>query len=96
MVERGGFAKLGPRPVEAVTYLQLGGDGKESEIVIEDDVLARIWKQLHLLIESYQRRQTGYTSRRAVFEAGREGDYDHLARFGEWQMSDMPSRQDVG
>jgi hypothetical protein len=31
-----------------------------------------------------------------VFKAEQVGDYDHLARFGEWQMSDdTPVPEDV-
>ena len=96
MAERGGFAELGRRDVEAVTYIQLGGDGKERETPIDGDMLARIWDQLHLLVSAYQRRETGYASRRAVFESRQDGDYDHLARFGEWEMSDTPKPEDVG
>ncbi len=33
----------------------------------------------------------GRMSRRAMFGERQAGDYDHLARFGEWDMSDPPS-----
>jgi len=42
------------------------------------------------------RRETGYAARRAVFEARIAGDYDHLARAGEWEMSDPSAPEDVG
>ncbi|MEZ5733463.1 MAG: double-strand break repair protein AddB [Paracoccaceae bacterium] len=96
MAERGGFAGLGPRSVEAVSYIQLGGEGAEKTTAIEGDLLAGVWSKLERLIAAYDRRQTGYAARRAVFEARQEGDYDHLARFGEWQMSDPPVPEDVG
>jgi ATP-dependent helicase/nuclease subunit B len=96
MAERGGFAELGRREVAAVTYIQIGGDAKERETAVDVELLAKVWDQLHLLISAYQHRETGYASRRAVFESRREGDYDHLARFGEWQMSDPPEPEDVG
>jgi ATP-dependent helicase/nuclease subunit B len=96
MTERGGFAELGRRDVEAVTYIQMGGDGNEQEVPIDGDILARTWDQLHLLVSAYQRREIGYASRRAVFESRQDGDYDHLARFGEWEMSDTPKPEDVG
>jgi ATP-dependent helicase/nuclease subunit B len=46
------------------------------------------------LLASYARRDTGYVARRAVFETRFALDYDHLSRFGEWQMSDraVPAR----
>ena len=37
----------------------------------------------------------GYVSRRAVFQERFPGDYDHLARFGEWATSDTPCPEDV-
>jgi hypothetical protein len=38
----------------------------------------------------------GYTSRRAVFNERFPGDYDHLARFGEWEMTDRAVPVRVG
>ena len=35
-------------------------------------------------------------SRRAVASTGFEGDYDHLARYGEWDETDLPQAQEVG
>ena len=36
------------------------------------------------------------TARREVFEDRRAGDYDHLARYGEWQMTDRANPESVG
>ncbi len=96
MAERGGFPTLGRREVEGATYIRIGGAGEERAITIDDTILARTWDGLARLIVSYDRRATGYASRRAVFSARMEGDYDHLARFGEWQMGDPPEPEDVG
>ena len=48
------------------------------------------------LIARYQRPDTGYAARRAVFETRYARDYDHLSRFGEWQMSDRAVAIPVG
>ena len=96
MAERGGFPTLGRREVEGATYLRIGGAGEERAIKIDGATLAQTWEGLARLIASYDRRATGYASRRAVFSARMEGDYDHLARFGEWQMGDPPEPEDVG
>ncbi len=96
MAERGGFPALGRREVEGATYLRIGGAGEERAIKIEGAVLSQTWDGLVRLIASYHHRATGYTSRRAVFSARMDGDYDHLARFGEWQMGDPPEPEDVG
>ncbi|WP_347311700.1 double-strand break repair protein AddB [Defluviimonas sp. SAOS-178_SWC] len=96
MAERGGFPPLGKREVAGATYIRIGGVGEERPVTIDDATLAQTWDGLQRLIESYDRRATGYPSRRAVFAARMEGDYDHLARFGEWQMGDKPEPEDVG
>jgi ATP-dependent helicase/nuclease subunit B len=96
MAERGAFAALGPRGVEGATYIQLGGEGKEAVVPIDRDILAEAWASLHRLIGAFARRTTGYTSRRAVFGTLAAGDYDHLARFGEWEMASPSTPEDVG
>ena len=48
------------------------------------------------LVGEYLSPSKGYASRRAVFGAAFPGDYDHLARFGEWDMTDAPEPGDVG
>ena len=96
MAERGAFAALGATTVSAATYIQLGGAGKEVTTPRDTGGFDDHWAGLQRLIGHYLRPENGYPSRRAVFEAAREGDYDHLARFGEWQMGDAPSPQDVG
>ncbi len=96
MAERGGFAELGPRVVAGTTYIHLGGDGGEKPGATDEVDLGEEWDRLGKLIAAYFQHETGYSSRRAVFETRRDGDFDHLARFGEWQMSDTPKPEDVG
>jgi len=96
MAERGGFAALGPRRVEAVSYIQLGGDGAERRYEIDAETTAEVWRDLNRLIAAYNRRETGYTARRALFERREAGVYDHLARHGEWQVGDAPGPEEVG
>jgi len=96
MAERGAFAELGPRAVAAVSYIQLGGAGVEKRHDLDAGTIAEIWRDLHRLIAAYDRRQTGYTARRALFDRRTAGDYDHLARYGEWQISDAPGPEEVG
>lgn len=96
MAERGGFAEIGPRPVEGVTYIGLLGRSGAQRNDLADGIATRTWEELHRLIAAYGRRETGYISRRAVKRERFEGDYDHLARFGEWEMSDPSEPEDVG
>lgn len=96
LAEDGGFADIGPRAVARITYVGLGSSAKLTGAEITPDVLTVVRDGLYHLIGSYARRGLGYTARRAVFTERFPGDYDHLARFGEWEMTDTPAPQDVG
>ncbi|MBI1217082.1 MAG: double-strand break repair protein AddB [Rhodobacteraceae bacterium] len=96
MAERGGFAKLGPREVAAVTYVGLGSTPKEARIAITAEITGKVWEELGQLLARYAAPAQGYTARRAVVSERIAGDYDHLARFGEWEMSDASEPEDVG
>ena len=96
MAERGGFAQLGPMEVARITYLGLGSTPKLVTTEITPDLSGKTWESLHKLIGRYQQRDTGYTARRAMFETNFPGDYDHLARFGEWDMTDLARPEPVG
>ena len=65
-------------------------------LTVTPDLLAQAWDDLHRLVGQYLSPGQGYASRRAVFKARFPGDYDHLARFGEWDMTDKPVPGDVG
>ncbi|WP_461305971.1 PD-(D/E)XK nuclease family protein, partial [Albidovulum sp.] len=96
MVELGGFAELGKREVAAVTHICLGGKGEERSEAMTPEIVAGVWKEFVALIAAYDRRQTGYISRRAVLKADQAEDYDHLARYGEWDMTMKAEPEDVG
>lgn len=96
MAERGGFGEVGVAEVAAVTYIGLGATPREERTDITPGITAQTWAGLEKLIARYMRREQGYPARRAVFETHIQGPYDHLARFGEWEMSDSPAPEDVG
>ena len=96
MAQRGGFGASLPTDVARITYIGLGTNPKIVPTDISDDVTGPIWEKLHLLIGKYMTRAQGYPSRRAMFLERDVGDYDHLARYGEWQQSDWPMPEDVG
>ena len=73
-----------------------GAAAQEPRSRVEADLLAQVWADLHRLIGRYLLPQQGYAARRAVFTAKFPGDYDHLARFGEWEMTDAPVPESVG
>lgn len=96
MAERGGFADLGPNEVALITYIGLGAAQKIEETEITAELLAQEWAKLTKLISRYMDRDTFYAARRALFEQRYERSYDHLARFGEWQMTDRAEPVQVG
>jgi ATP-dependent helicase/nuclease subunit B len=82
--------------VARISYIGLGTNPKIEDQEITPDLLGRVWEDLHRLIARYLSPEQGYASRRAVFSDRIPGDYDHLARYGEWDMSDAPRPEDVG
>lgn len=96
MAERGAFPTLGPAPVARITYVGLGTSPKQVTTPITPEITTAVWDELHRLIAAYRRRATGYAARRALFESRIEGDYDHLARWGEWDMTSPARPVDVG
>ncbi|MEL7097421.1 MAG: double-strand break repair protein AddB [Pseudomonadota bacterium] len=96
MVEEGSFDNLGPAPAVAAVYLGLGQDleqraadlGKEPPAVIKADLIA--------LLGAYLDRAQGYTARNEAYREDMPGDYDQLARYGEWDSSADATAEDVG
>jgi RecB family exonuclease len=96
MAERGAFEAIGARRVARISYVGVNAAAKVESTEITPDLLAGVWGDLHRLVGQYLSPGQGYASRRAVFKARLPGDYDHLARFGEWDMTDSPMPGDVG
>ncbi|PZQ97703.1 MAG: double-strand break repair protein AddB [Cereibacter sphaeroides] len=95
MAERSGFPQLGPREVARITYVGFNAAGKVESTETTPELLEKVWHDLHRLIRQYQSAGQGYAARRAVFGQRFEGDYDHLARYGEWDMTDAARPEDV-
>ena len=96
MAKRGGFGPSLPNDVARITYVGLGSVPKVVPTEITDELTNEVWEKLIELIGKYLNRDQGYQSRRAIFEERSVGDYDHLARHGEWQQSDLPKPENVG
>ncbi|MCQ0971089.1 double-strand break repair protein AddB [Paracoccus sp. TK19116] len=96
MVERGAFPDIGPTEVAGVSYIQLGGEGKTKPRAISPDMLDETWTRFGALIEAYLLGGAGFVARRALMLRSDRSDYDHLSRFGEWDLSDDPDRRKVG
>lgn len=96
MAERGAFGADLPTEVASVAYIGLGSKPEVAETLVTPDLLEQIWANLHRLLLAYADRGQGYAARRALVREDDAGDYDHLARFGEWGMTDPAMPQDVG
>ena len=96
MAEDGAFGALPPGRVEAVAHIGLGAQPKFNLVTLESGATDEIRAELLELIAQYQRRAQGYMSRRAMTAVRFDGDYDHLARFGEWDETQDPLGQEVG
>ena len=96
MARRGGFDALGPVDVAGLRYIQLGGEGKTHPREHDDLIEAETWDGFVRLLRSYVTGEAGFTAMRAPQSTSYAGDYDHLARYGEWALTDAAAPRKVG
>ena len=96
LAEEGGFPGLGPQIVSQISYIGLGSGEKRMTVPLSQEDHQKTREGLAKLISSYRNPAQGYIARRAVMKEGFPGDFDHLARFGEWEMTDASCPEDVG
>ena len=89
MAEQGGFQGVARDPVSCGVHIGLGRTPKchITEMIETDEVdfrTATIKARLIDLLTAFDSDLRGYPSRRAMEKMRFEGDFDHLARFGEW------------
>ena len=85
MAARGGFEHVGKG---AVLHLELIGLAEAHQAVVmsaAQDDLADVWRKFTDLLAHFLLPDTGYAARLYPFRSDTQGDYDHLARRGEWQ-----------
>jgi len=95
MVENGAFQGLGPRPVDDALYIGLGANPIERHAPLDEESAADTLEGLNILIGNYLRQEQYYLSRRMMEKDAYDGDYDHLARFGEWDDASDPAPEDL-
>ncbi|WP_135502796.1 double-strand break repair protein AddB [Roseovarius aestuariivivens] len=96
LAERSGFGRLDQCPVEKAIFVSLGSNFKQVCAPLDEHPPQTVWAELETLISAYFETDRGYPSRRAMFKSDDKGEYDHLARFGEWDIGDDPVPEDVG
>ena len=87
MAEAGGFSSLGPSEVAQLAYVGVKAAFKTVEIDLQPGEVTDVWADFRKLIEAYAQPAKGYTARRAMQAVKDVSDYDHLSRFGEWDMT---------
>jgi double-strand break repair protein AddB len=87
MAENGAFAQLGLAEVARLVFLGLKAELKQVETDLEPGQVAQVWEEFGKLITAYSLPSQGYTARRAMQSERDLSDYDHLSRFGEWDMT---------
>ncbi len=95
MIEEGGFENVGVATVANAVFIGLGSSPKEVSAPLDDEPPATVLAGLHSLIETYLSAQQGFTARRLVKTEDAAGDYDQLARFGEWDGTTPATPEDL-
>ena len=95
MAERNGFEGVNPRHVIRAAFIGLGADTREIEAPLQDLSADEVWARFATMIEKYLDPAQPFASRRAMFKTEMAADYDHLARFGEWDIATDASRSFV-
>ncbi|SLN43837.1 PD-(D/E)XK nuclease superfamily protein [Roseovarius litorisediminis] len=96
IAEIAGFGEMAPAKVERAVYIGLASGGKEVHAPLQDAPTEKVWREFHDLIAAYMAPDKGYTARRAMHSKRDHGDYDQLARFGEWDITDDPVKTGLG
>ena len=96
MVADGAFDQIGPVEVAGISYIQLGDEGKTQGRTLPDDLKGEFWDHFIALIRAYLSGETGFAAQRAGKLSRFGGDYDQLARLGEWDLSAPASPEKVG
>jgi ATP-dependent helicase/nuclease subunit B len=95
MVERGAFKALGRVRTKSAVYIGLGSDLKDQPAPLDDETPDETWVRFEGFIAKWMEPTKGYTSRSANEVLSFEGNYDHLARYGEWDETHDAVAQDM-
>ena len=95
MAEKGGFRDLDPADVLGAIYIGLGNTPKDVAAPLDTTPADQVWSEFLQLISYYADASSGFTARRAMQSDRDAGVYDHLARFGEWDVTIAPDAEDL-
>ncbi|MGB1234732.1 MAG: double-strand break repair protein AddB [Planktomarina sp.] len=92
LLRKGAFPTILTRDVLGGSYISMGSSPKILDAIDDDD---STWADFIKLINAYQMPDQSYTARRAPQYIQYGSDYDHLARFGEWDETEDAVQVDV-
>ena len=95
MMEQGSFRHVGVNTVTEAVFIGLGSKPVEVRAPLKKEPPAKVLDELAQLIRAYLSIEQGFTSQRTIQSERERGDYDHLARFGEWDGTDIPVPEDL-
>ncbi|WP_289150119.1 double-strand break repair protein AddB [uncultured Salipiger sp.] len=94
MVERGAFKELQPRHTERAVFVSLApGKPREVPAPLAEAPAQQVWAEFETLMTRWFEPDRGYTARAALLKESDSSDYDHLSRFGEWDVTDPAERK---
>jgi RecB family exonuclease len=95
MLERGDFEHVGIKSVDEAVFIGLGSNPVEVRAPLDKEPPAKVLEELAQLIRAYLSEEQGFTAQRVPKSEREIGDYDQLARFGEWDSTDAPVPEDL-
>ena len=95
IAQQGGIEGFDPLPVAQAIFVGVGGAYKEVEAPLNKEPAEKVLLDLALLISAYLDPNQGFSSRRMLHKDTDTGNYDHLARFGEWDRSAETAPEDL-
>lgn len=95
MVTRGAFKDIGAKPVDDAVFIGVNTQMKDVAAPLDENPVEAVYAGLETLFARWNTPTKGYSARMAMFRKEDASPYDHLSRFGEWTMADLPKPEDV-
>lgn len=92
MVARGAFKAIGAKPALSAEFIGIGAQKIEKAPFDKSDP-EQEWAHFRELIIHWQDSNRGFSARMAADSTQRPSDFDHLSRYGEWDLSVEPTTE---
>jgi hypothetical protein len=96
MVENGGFPLPAPAEVGEIRFVPIKPDEDVVATDLTFEIKDEVWNGLVKVLQFYRDEASGFTARRAMTKMADASRYDHLSRFGEWELSEPARARRVG